>query len=412
MTTQAEAPVEIDAHDHPVSEPIAGDGGVELSILMPCLNEAATIKRCIEKALLFLSSHRVSGEVIVADNGSTDGSDAIAAKLGARVITVARRGYGSALIAGIASARGRYVIMGDADDSYDFTDLSPFVDELRKGTDLVVGNRFRGGIAPGAMPNLHRCLGNPVLSLIGRRLFRTSIGDFHCGLRGFSRDAIIALGLQTTGMEFASEMIVRASLHGLTIAEVPTALAVDGRGRTSHLRSWPDGWRHLIFMFIHASRWLFLGPGVTLVTLGLVFGVPTAITTIDIGRIRFDVDTLACASAALIVGLQALQFSLLANVYGQQMEIFDRPGPRDETLRRFSIGRVMIVSAVLVSLGLAGVVASLLDWRHASFGSLDTRHQIRLIIPSITAIVVGCQLTFGRLFLAFLSAELSGGNDR
>jgi hypothetical protein len=387
-------------------------GDVELTILMPCLDEAATIGRCVEKAQSYLERAHVVGEVVVADNGSSDGSAEIAAALGARVVSVPRRGYGSALAAGISAARGRFVIMGDADDSYDFTDLEPFVVQLRQGADLVIGNRFRGGIARGAMPSLHRYVGNPALSFIGRRLFRTSIGDFHCGLRGFRREAVIGLGLQTTGMEFASEMIVRASLHGLSITEVPTALAVDGRDGPSHLRSWPDGWRHLIFMFIHAPRWLFFGPGIALVSLGLLFGVPTAITTVQVGHVRFDVDTLACAAAAVIVGIQALQFSLLANVYGKQMEIFDGPRPRADLLRRFSIGRVMCGSLLLVAAGLCGVVVSLLDWRRASFGPLDTRHQIRLIIPSITAIVVGCQLIFGRLFLAFLSSELSGGTDR
>ena len=246
---------------------------VELTVVMPCLNEAETIDVCIQKALTAMESHRLSGEVVIADNGSTDGSQAIARRLGARVVHVERKGYGSALMGGIAAARGRYVIMGDADDSYDFTAIMPFVEQLRAGNHLVMGNRFKGGIKPGAMKALHRYLGNPVLTGIGRLFFRSRCGDFHCGLRGFDRGAIVDLDLRTTGMEFASEMVVKATLQKLRISEVPTTLSPDGRSRPPHLRSWRDGWRHLRFLLLYSPRWLFFLPGIALLLCGLLTGV-------------------------------------------------------------------------------------------------------------------------------------------
>ena len=243
---------------------------LELTILMPCLNEARTLPACIAKARRFLDTAGVRGEVLVADNGSTDGSQALAMSLGARVVDVPERGYGAALIAGIDAARGRFVVMGDSDDSYDFEHLQPFVDALRGGAQLVMGNRFAGGIRPGAMPPLHRYLGNPVLSFIGRAFFKVRVRDFHCGLRGFERDALLALGLHCKGMEFASEMVVKAALGGLRIAEVPTTLSPDGRDRAPHLRSWRDGWRHLRFLLLFTPRWLFLYPGVVLSVVALL----------------------------------------------------------------------------------------------------------------------------------------------
>lgn len=236
----------------------------ELTILMPCLNESETLATCIMKAKAYLERSGVDGEVLIADNGSTDGSQEIARGLGARVVDVAQKGYGAALLGGIAAARGKYTIMGDADDSYDFSSLQVFVDKLRQGVDLVMGNRFKGGIAPGAMPPLHRYLGNPVLSWIGRLFFRISIGDFHCGLRGFNTEAIRHCDLKTTGMEFASEMVVKASLYGLSMAEVPTTLAKDGRSRPPHLRTWRDGWRHLCFLLTYAPHWLYMYPALAL----------------------------------------------------------------------------------------------------------------------------------------------------
>src|ERR1017187_9439324 len=264
----ADRDVEVADRDVEVAE-----RAVEVTVLMPCLDEAETVATCVDKAVAFLVDHDIDGEVVVADNGSTDGSQQAAEAAGARVVSIPERGYGSALLGGIRAARGKYVIMGDADDSYDFTALMPFLDRLRAGADLVMGNRFQGGIAPGAMPALHRYLGNPVLSFTGRLFFRSKIGDFHCGLRGFRRDSVLALGLQASGMEFASEMVVKATLAGQRVEEVPTTLSPDGRSRPPHLRSWRDGWRHLRFLLLFSPRWLFLIPGAALFALGLVIGV-------------------------------------------------------------------------------------------------------------------------------------------
>ena len=265
---------------------------MELSIVMPCLNEAETLATCIDKARGFLDRHGIAGEIVIADNGSTDGSQEIAVSRGARVVNVPSKGYGSALMGGIAAARGRYVIMGDADDSYDFTDLMPFVERLRAGDELVMGNRFLGGIEPGAMPPLHKYLGNPVLTWIGRLFFGSPSGDFHCGLRGFDRQAILSLDLQTTGMEFASEMVVRATLQGLRIDEVPTTLSKDGRSRPPHLRSWRDGWRHLRFLLMYSPRWLFLYPGLFLMIVGLLAGAWLLPGPRRIGGVELDIQTL------------------------------------------------------------------------------------------------------------------------
>src|SRR6204780_792356 len=258
---------------------------------MPCLNEAETVAICVRKAVKFLADSGVSGEVVLADNGSNDGSQQLAADAGARVVPVSDKGYGNALMGGILAARGEYVIMGDADDSYDFSNLMPFVTELRKGADLVMGNRFKGGIAPGAMPPLHRYLGTPVLSFIGRLFFRSKIGDFNCGLRGFRRDSAIKLGLQATGMEFASEMIGKAAPPRQKISEVPTTLAKDGRSRPPHLNTWRDGWRHLRFLLLFSPRWLFFVPGLVLLTVGLGFGAAVAARPLTTGDVTFDVDT-------------------------------------------------------------------------------------------------------------------------
>ncbi len=263
---------------------------------MPCLNERATVGLCVAKAIDAIRRQGILGEVIVSDNGSTDGSQQIAKDLGARVISVATRGYGSALRGGIAAARGRYILMGDADDTYDFTQLDAFVGKLREGFDLVMGNRFHGGIAPGAMPPLHRYLGNPVLTGIGRLFFKSPVGDFHCGLRAFRKDAIDGLALRTLGMEFATEMIVKATAFGLRVTEIPTTLSADKRDRPPHLRTWRDGWRHLRFLFLYSPRWLFLYPGIALCALGLVVSALLLPGPRRIGSVGFDVHTLLFAA--------------------------------------------------------------------------------------------------------------------
>src|SRR6185503_16780874 len=280
----------------------------ELSVLMPCLNEAETLATCIKKAQKALDDLQVNGEVVIADNGSTDGSPEIAASLGARVIHVAQKGYGSALLGGIKAARGKYIIMGDADDSYDFTNLGPFLEKLRAGYDLVMGNRFKGGIAPNAMPPLHKYLGNPVLTGIGRLFFRSPCGDFHCGLRGFSKAAIQRLDLRTTGMEFASETVVKASLHRLRITEVPTTLSVDGRNRRPHLHTWRDGWRHLRFLLLYSPRWLFLYPGASLFLSGVAGMMWLLPAPRHVGMVGLDIHTLFYASLAVVVGFQLMMF--------------------------------------------------------------------------------------------------------
>ena len=282
---------------------------------MPCLDEAETIAVCVEKAMAYIESRGITGEVLVADNGSSDGSQAIAEGLGARVVAIARKGYGSALLGGIAAARGRYVIMGDADNSYDFSDLDAFVEKLREGCELVMGNRFKGGIASGAMPALHRYLGNPVLTGVGKLFFHSPVGDFHCGLRGFSRQAVQDLGLNATGMEFASEMVVKATLQCLRIAEVPTTLSPDGRSRPPHLRSWRDGWRHLRFLLLFSPRWLFLYPGAVLMALGLASMLWLLPGPQRLGALTLDVHTLVYSAAAIICGFQAIAFSLFTKIY-------------------------------------------------------------------------------------------------
>ncbi|MEN3356974.1 MAG: hypothetical protein V7637_956 [Mycobacteriales bacterium] len=375
---------------------------VELTILMPCLNEAETVQTCIRKALAFLAEHDVAGEVLVADNGSTDGSRALANAAGARVVPVAERGYGAALLSGIQAAEGRFVIMGDADDSYDLSALMPFLEALRAGADLVMGNRFAGGIAPGAMSGLHRYLGNPVLSFLGRRFFRIRIGDFHCGLRGFRRDRALALSLTSQGMEFASEMVVKSALGGLRIAEVPTTLAPDGRSRPPHLRTWRDGWRHLRFLLLYSPRWLFFYPGLALTAVSLVVGLVVSIGPTQVGRVTFDVDTLVAAGGGLVAGYQAVVFAVLTRVYAAA-EGFLPAGPRTRRVQEdFRLEWGLLAGALLVVAGLVGLVVAVLHWNLAGFGRLNPSRELRLVVPSVVAAVVGCQTAFASLVVSVL----------
>jgi glycosyltransferase involved in cell wall biosynthesis len=376
---------------------------MELTIVLPCLNEAETVATCVSKAVRFIEEHGIHGEVIVADNGSTDGSRQLAADAGARVVPVAARGYGNALIGGVVAARGEYIIMGDADDSYDFTNLMPFVVELRKGADLVMGNRFKGGIAPGAMPPLHKYLGNPVLSFLGRLLFRSPIGDFHCGLRGFRRDSVLDLHLQAAGMEFASEMVVKATLAQQRIVEVPTTLAKDGRSRAPHLRTWRDGWRHLRFLLLFSPRWLFFIPGVVVLLLGLIIGGITATGPVTIGSVTFDVDTLVAASGMVIIGFQSVMFWLFTRFYAST-EGFLPESPRAErVLARFSLERVLLLGGVVGLAGLVGLIFSLTGWQANGFGHLNYEHALRLMVPSVTALTLSCQAILGGFFLSILN---------
>ncbi|MFN6956164.1 MAG: glycosyltransferase family 2 protein [Acetobacteraceae bacterium] len=376
--------------------------GLELTILMPCLNEAETLGTCVRKAMDYLARSGIPGEVLVADNGSTDGSQAIAESLGARVVAVPERGYGAALIAGIAAARGRFVIMGDSDDSYDFTALDPFVAKLREGYELVMGNRFKGGIKPGAMPPLHRYLGNPVLSTIGRLFFGSPVGDFHCGLRGFDRDAMRRLELRAPGMEFASEMVVKATVQGLRIAEVPTTLSPDGRSRPPHLRSWRDGWRHLRFLLVFCPRWLFLYPGAGLFLAGLVAMALLLPGPVRLSGLTFDVHTLLYASGAMIMGFQAVQFWAFARIYGAQEGVVPEERRLTALLARFGLEPALVVAGLLVVLGLGLGVAAVAIWGAERFGPLPGTGAMRVAIASVTAMVLGLQLAFGAFFVALL----------
>ena len=370
---------------------------------MPCLNEAETIATCIDKAQGFLARAGVAGEILIADNGSSDGSVEYALARGARVIAVTERGYGAALRAGIAAARGRYVIMGDADDSYDFSRLELFLARLREGSDLVMGNRFAGGIAPGAMPFLHRYLGNPVLSLIGRMFFRSGIRDFHCGLRGLRRDAILALDLRTSGMEFASEMVVRAALNGLAIAEVPTTLAVDGRSRPPHLRTWSDGWRHLRFLLMFSPRWLFLYPGAVLFALGLLATLvllpgPLMLTP----RFGLDDHTFLVATIAILVGVQVVGFGVIARHFAAANGLLPRSKSLDGLMSRVSLERGLLIALALMCGGIGGVAWSLWQWAALDFGPLTAPEVTRVLTLSLVLIATAVQLAFTVFLLGII----------
>ena len=379
---------------------------IELTILMPCLNEAETIQTCVRKARGYIESRGIRGEVIVADNGSTDGSQALAESCGARVVPIPTRGYGAALLGGIEAARGTFIIMGDADDSYDFTALDPFVDKLRNGYQLVMGNRFlEGGIRPNAMPPLHRYLGNPVLSGIGRLLFPSPVGDFHCGLRGFRRDAVLSLALRAPGMEFASEMVVKATLRKLRITEVPTTLSPDGRSRPPHLRSWRDGWRHLRFLLLFSPAWLFFYPGLLMLLLGSAAMIWLLPGQRSAGGIAFDVNTLVFAAAGVICGFQAIVFYMFAKTYSIRSGLLP-PDPLVARLRevlRLEIGLVAGVLLVLSGLALATYAVGV--WGARSFGPLDSEQSLRVVVPSATLLILGLQVMFSSCLLSILQLD-------
>ncbi|WP_374137205.1 glycosyltransferase family 2 protein [Sphingomonas sp.] len=364
---------------------------LELTVVMPCLNEAETLAVCIAKARRFLIDHQITGEVIVADNGSTDGSQAIAAAAGARVAHIPERGYGAALIGGIGAANGRFVAMGDADDSYDFGGLMPFVAALRGGADLVMGNRFQGGIAPGAMPLLHRYLGNPVLSFLGRRFFGVGIGDFHCGLRAFRREAIVGLELKSPGMEFASEMVVKAAIAGLDIREVPTTLAPDGRSRPPHLRTWRDGWRHLRFLLIFAPKFLLLYPGLLLLAVGLAGVLGLIGGDRMIGPVELGVHTMIFAAMAAIMGAQLTGLSVLARRYGVVAGLWPDSGEMRWLRLWFTVERACLFGGAMLILGLGGAITATLFWAQTGFGELNPAGLMRLTIPSVLLSSVGLQ---------------------
>jgi glycosyltransferase involved in cell wall biosynthesis len=373
-----------------------------VTVLMPCLNEAETLAACIRTAHKAIQSAEVAGEVLIADNGSTDGSQAIAIREGARVVHVSTRGYGAALIAGIEAASGEYILMGDADRSYDFSHLDRFLNALRSGADLVMGNRFKGGIEPRAMPFLHRYLGNPVLSWLGRLLFKAPVGDFHCGLRAFRRSAIQSLHLHTTGMEFASEMIVKACLQNLTLAEVPTTLSPDGRSRPPHLRTWRDGWRHLRFLLLYSPRWLFLYPGVIALCVGMLLSFLLLRGPLSIYRFHFDVGALAYALALTIIGFQTCVFAVSAKIFGMSVGLLPPDAGFHKWFRYVNLERGVTAGLVFICLGLAYGVYDVWDWAEAGFGVLDTSKSIRMSLPVLGAMVLGVEMVLSSFFLSLL----------
>ena len=386
----------------------ADDMAVELSIVMPCLNEAETLAICIRKAQSYLLRSRVSGEIVVGDNGSTDGSQQIAIDLGARVVPVPLRGYGAALFGAITAARGRYCIMGDSDDSYDFEHLDLFVVKLRAGYDLVMGNRFKGGIMPGAMPWKNRYIGNPVLSMIGKVLFWIKEGDFHCGLRGFSKDAFLKMDLRTTGMEFASEMVIKARLLGLHTTDVPTTLSPDGRSRPPHLLPYRDGWRHLRFMLLFSPNWLFLFPGSVLMIVGIFFGALLLPGPLSIAGVRFDTDTLIYCSFSVLIGFQAVVFSILSRFYASNEGLYPRTSNFSNMLGLISLERGLLLGGAFFLSGFLAALHSVFAWKGQHFGSMDFAALARWCIPAATGMALGAQIILFSLFFSTLEMGIRG----
>ena len=392
MTASAPLAHDATAHEPRLKAP-ANDGAIELTILMPCLNEAETLAICIDKARGFLERSGVVGEVLIADNGSSDGSQLIAEAHGARVAAIPERGYGAALIGGIQAARGRYIIMGDADDSYDLVNLDGMVERLRAGDELVMGNRFKGGIRKGAMPFLHKYLGNPGLSFLGRLLFGIPISDFHCGLRGFSREAVLKLKLKSTGMEFASEMIVKSAFHQLKLGEVPTVLSKDGRSRPPHLKTWRDGWRHLKFLLLHSPTWLFVYPGLALILMGLMGSILLSRGAVHITpTIELNIHTLIVSCFAVLIGAQLVAFGALAQRYAMVEGFLPAPAKFNRLILGMTMEAVLRVAGVIAAAGVAGCIWAVTSWAHGGFGPIVYDSVLRVLVPSLTAVAVAAQL--------------------
>jgi hypothetical protein len=374
---------------------------------MPCLNEAETLGSCILKAKRSIEAHNLDGEVIVADNGSTDGSLEIAKDLGARVVHVKEKGYGNALQGGIEAATGRWVIMADADDSYDLGHITPFVEKLREGYDLVMGCRLpKGGgqIMQGAMPWKHRWIGNPVLSGIGRLFFKSRATDFHCGMRAFTREAYQRIAPRTKGMEFASEMVIKATLQGLRIGEVPITLYKDGRSRPPHLRSWRDGWRHLRFMLLYSPTWLFLVPGVFLLLVGVTFSARLQMGPWKVGPFGFDTNTMLVCSMLQVVGLQIFFFGIFTQIFAISEGLLPKGvSPLESIYKWFTLERGVLLGLVIFLVGLAKLILAVLYWKTAHFGAISYPQSLRQVIPAVTLIMIGVQVIFSSFFLSILS---------
>ncbi len=374
---------------------------------MPCLNEVETLAACIAEAREAISKGGYTAEIIVADNGSTDGSQLVARELGAKVVDVQRKGYGSALIGGIDSAQGRFVVMGDADASYDFAAIAPLIAKLRDGYDLVVGNRFLGGIEPGAMPWSHRWLGNPVLSSINKMFFHAPVGDTHCGLRAFTKGAYEKMRLRATGMEFASEMVIKASLKGMRITEVPVVLRPDGRSRPPHLRTWRDGWRHLRFMLLFSPRWLFLYPGLALLVVGLGLSALLVAGPLRVGGVRLDIHTMLVAGFLALLGYQLVLFAVFTKMFAIR-EGFHPPHPALQTLLRYITLEVGLLAGALMALGgLVALVLAVTSWQSVGFGNLNPSTTMREVIPAVVLLSLGTQTIFASFFISILSIDLS-----
>lgn len=378
---------------------------IELSIVMPCLNEAETLAVCIQKAQSFLKEYNISGEIIIADNGSTDGSQEIAESSGAIVVAVTQKGYGSALTGGITAAKGKYIIMGDADDSYDFNSLLPFIIKLREGYELVMGNRFKGGIKKGAMPFLHKYLGNPVLSFIGRLFFKSDIGDFHCGLRAFSKEAFNKMNLKTTGMEFASEMIVKSSLLSLKITEVPTLLYPDGRSRPPHLKTWSDGWRHLRFLVLYSPNWLFFIPGLIMMILGFLISLILMITPINIAAITLDAHTLVFTSVLTLIGFQFILFYGLTKVYTVENELLPKSDRYNKLFKIINLEKGLIAGILIIAAGIVLGVISYTTWQDINYGDINDFSIIKTVTASAASILLGIQIILFSLFFSILGLK-------
>jgi glycosyltransferase involved in cell wall biosynthesis len=379
---------------------------IELSIVMPCLNEAESLAGCIRKANAYLHRTGVSGEIVVGDNGSTDGSQDIALHHGARVVNIPLRGYGAALYGASLAARGQYIIMADSDDSYDFSDLDPFLNKLRAGYDLVMGNRFKGGIRPGAMPWKNRYIGNPVLSTIGKIFFRCPASDFHCGIRGYSKEAFTRMDLRTTGMEFASEMVIKATMMGMKIAEVPTTLSPDERSRPPHLRPYRDGWRHLRFMLLFSPNWLFLYPGLALMFVSLIAASWLLLTPIHVSHVRLGIDTLIYCAFMVMAGYQSVLFAVLSKVYAVQERLYPPSRAYNYFFRHIRLERGIVVGLLLFLVGIGSTLYAILVWRRHGFGMLDFEHIARISIPSGLTMALGMETLLFSFFLSTLGMNV------
>lgn len=373
---------------------------MELSIVLPCLNEELTVGTCIVKAMTFLKKHNIDGEVIIADNGSIDRSIAISIKEGARVVPVEQKGYGNALRGGFEAAKGKYIIMADADDSYDLANLMPFLEKLREGYDLVMGNRFKGGIKKGAMPWHHRYIGNPILSFIGKLFFKTPANDFHCGLRGFTKDAIEKMDLQTTGMELASEIVIKASILGMNTCEVPTTLSPDGRDRPPHLNSFRDGWRHLRFLLLFSPSWLFLYPGLFLVVIGGVISVRLAVGPVYIGFRYIDFHTFIVAGSLVYLGLNLISFAIITRVYAFYKGLLPHEPRFFPLFKFFNLEKGLIAGFVLALLGLSLMVQAL--WLSPNFEQIGFDNSVRLVFGGSLALASGAQIILTSFVLSIL----------